>query len=491
MVLLSLEGIDAYRPIHFGRLIKEGATRDICIILTAWIIGLIACITLGVMSVSYEWYSLPVTWGGVDMSLTIYPPIVICMLWTLLFGYWWGAIPAYLSTLILSLTFGMDWDWAMLFAFSNPIGLAVFAIIYRAVTVQLSMRESGAILFFVLIAFFSSILASTGSFIWSYYYKLNSYDMYAIWQAWWVGGFLQKSLLVAPLLYVMVPIVEKWKNGKSWAPNVPPMNRKRVALLSAVVILAIGFFLSVIYQLNQNLYEAALLSGSYESLKDAFDIKNKSVFAVYWIMAITLVIVVTLGYKFFNLWLQTLDKAKLYAEEQARTDFLTGLYNRRAFFEHAHIIEAQARRFDHLYSIALIDIDHFKNINDTHGHNIGDIALKQVAQIIQNNVRDVDISARFGGEEFIILLPETSTDQAARLSDRILHAIRTTQIKVHENTILNLTVSIGIATNKNHKQDLETIVQQADQSLYHAKETGRNKRITFCPDTTCRTLIAG
>jgi len=165
---------------------------------------------------------------------------------------------------------------------------------------------------------------------------------------------------------------------------------------------------------------------------------------------------------------------KLNAEKLSRIDPLTAIYNRRAFTETASSIWHGAKRHDTPLSVMLLDLDHFKNINDTYGHMHGDKVLIQTAETIQELVRDSDIVARWGGEEFIILLPETNIKQATILAERVRQKIETLPITFN-STELFFTTSIGVAENTVDTPSIEAVIDQADKYLYQAKHTGRNK----------------
>lgn len=169
-----------------------------------------------------------------------------------------------------------------------------------------------------------------------------------------------------------------------------------------------------------------------------------------------------------------LQEAKATAEQQARTDVLTGLNNRRAFFEFAEAIDAQSRRYNHAYVIAMIDIDHFKSVNDTWGHETGNDALVVVGRVISDVLRETDIVGRIGGEEFAVILPETAVDKGTSLAERLREAIEATVIQTPKCEIM-VTISIGVAALDDPSCSLETVVANADAALYLAKNAGRNR----------------
>ncbi len=158
----------------------------------------------------------------------------------------------------------------------------------------------------------------------------------------------------------------------------------------------------------------------------------------------------------------------------ATYDPLTKLYNRRAIVEYAEKEVERSKRYNHQFSIILLDIDDFKGINDTYGHTIGDIVLKQLAEIIKNEVRDIDRVGRYGGEEFIIVLPETKTENAFKLAERIRTKILEREFNIGDYKI-SITISAGISGFRTHGDTFEEILQAADLALYQAKKKGKNQ----------------
>lgn len=162
---------------------------------------------------------------------------------------------------------------------------------------------------------------------------------------------------------------------------------------------------------------------------------------------------------------------------QAMHDPLTGLYNRRAFEEIAFHEIAGASRAGLPVSLLVFDLDHFKAVNDKHGHSAGDAMLKAVADALRISLRDEDFLCRWGGDEFCALLPRTNQDQARSLAGRALHSIGELTLSHHGKDI-NIEMSIGIVTDEDHSRSLLSLVDLADAALYRAKEQGRN-RIMF------------
>lgn len=171
------------------------------------------------------------------------------------------------------------------------------------------------------------------------------------------------------------------------------------------------------------------------------------------------------------------DKLRDYAfkmERLAVIDPLTGAYNRRHFFEVAEKEFCRSHRYNNPLSFILFDIDHFKKINDTYGHQTGDKVLKVLVEVCTDSLRASDTFARYGGEEFCIMLPETSMDQAHSQAERIRKALAGIPFK-HKDESFSFTVSLGVSSLKETDSKIDDIVARADTALYEAKNQGRNQ----------------
>lgn len=171
-----------------------------------------------------------------------------------------------------------------------------------------------------------------------------------------------------------------------------------------------------------------------------------------------------------------LERARLFEEVQslALTDPLTGLQNRRSVFELGRIEFSRARRLNRPFSCMMLDLDHFKKINDRFGHQAGDQILQNFATRCLASVRDGDLVGRYGGEEILILLPETDREMAMRVAERLGNAIAEKPFKIEDDAI-PITVSIGVAAQDENTPHLEALIARADQALYIAKHKGRNR----------------
>ncbi len=169
-----------------------------------------------------------------------------------------------------------------------------------------------------------------------------------------------------------------------------------------------------------------------------------------------------------------LQNEKYQAEHLARFDQLTGLYNRRAFYELVAPITVNALRYQQNLSVIILDIDRFKRINDTYGHSTGDKVIKITAEMIQKITRKGDISSRWGGEEFTILLPETNLEHARQLAERLRETIAQMKLFTTANPI-SITASLGVAEMTPGTPTVDELIKIADARLYQAKKAGRNR----------------
>jgi len=158
----------------------------------------------------------------------------------------------------------------------------------------------------------------------------------------------------------------------------------------------------------------------------------------------------------------------------ATTDPLTGLYNRRYFLERGQEEMRRARRYGHPLSLVMLDVDYFKRVNDSYGHEIGDHMLIKLAHILTNQCRTSDYIGRIGGEEFALLLTETSSATAYEVSSRLLESIRNARILLDDGKYVGFTVSAGVATLMTIDKGFDTLLRRADDALYHAKDEGRD-----------------
>jgi diguanylate cyclase (GGDEF)-like protein len=173
--------------------------------------------------------------------------------------------------------------------------------------------------------------------------------------------------------------------------------------------------------------------------------------------------------------------------DRATIDRLTGVYNRQALLSELFVEVERASRYERPLCVAFVDIDHFKVVNDSYGHESGDIVLRGVAQILSSNLRASDLMGRYGGEEFMLILTETNVEDGAALAEKLRTLVERARFDVPANQSLSVTISIGIVGGIGQQLRMETLVRDADAAMYSAKSLGRNQTYIFAePDEEAR-----
>jgi diguanylate cyclase (GGDEF)-like protein len=207
----------------------------------------------------------------------------------------------------------------------------------------------------------------------------------------------------------------------------------------------------------------SLIYGSFLFMAEKYDMEL--------LLRIPFLFIASLFYGYFTQLIGYERSRREKAESEARKDFLTSLPNRKAFDEQLKVEGERARRYGRPLSLLMVDIDNFKAVNDSLGHEWGDNVLRVVARTIATTIRQTDFAARYGGEEFVVIVPETEVDDALRLADRIRLAVKETPIATSRGLLL-VTVSIGASSNRTSDGSLD---RDADQALYLAKRRGKDR----------------
>ncbi|WP_202414232.1 GGDEF domain-containing protein [Duganella flavida] len=450
-----------YRELSPSRLWRHGGPLQKTFLFGGWLMLLVLCAWLGVGMVKWGWSGIPFEFGGVAVYLTVYPPLLICLLLTLTLGWWWGAIPAYCATLCLALYAGMPLQWAMLFGLSNPLGFAVMVIGYRATNMRRDLRGVTDLLFYVQQSFVACVFSSSGALIWSYTNDFDRTALLPVWQGWWLGAFVQSVLLVGPLMAMLWPWVQRWQSAHPRLMRDGHI-RSRKTLLGLLASVTLGV---LVYG-----YATTGLADSQVNL----DALRQTMWVFYWVFAVIVLFIAFFGYQLFLHWQKSQDALLVEMEKLATTDALTGLLNRREADRRMAAEWQRTRRSGHSTAMVLLDIDHFKQVNDQYGHPAGDAALRRLAGVIFSEMRTVDFAARYGGEEFLIVLPDTSLRGAHAFAERLREEVAASLVK-HEERSFQMQVSLGVATVHEDDASYERWISRADRALYRAKQGGRNR----------------
>jgi diguanylate cyclase (GGDEF)-like protein len=160
---------------------------------------------------------------------------------------------------------------------------------------------------------------------------------------------------------------------------------------------------------------------------------------------------------------------------QSIRDPLTGLFNRRYLEESLELECSRAERSREPIAVVMLDVDHFKRFNDTFGHDAGDVVLKHVGEILRRSIRQGDLACRYGGEEFVLVMPGTSVAEAAEVAERVRESIKRLEVAYRNQSLGKITISLGVAPHPAAGQTPAELIEAADQMLYAAKSAGRDR----------------
>ncbi|PSL12048.1 diguanylate cyclase (GGDEF)-like protein [Marinobacterium halophilum] len=618
------------------------------LILLLWVTSIAMSTLLGVAAVELNWSGIPVTFGDYTVHLTFYPPLILAMFWLFWFGFWWAAIPTWASTFILSLHYGMAPEWALLFACSDPLGLALLAMVYRALPAALQIRKPGNIALFILFSFAAAVLSSVGAFIWSHATHSQITGLYAVWQGWWLGFLVQNVLIVLPILLFADPTIRRWQKNTHLWPSRPLNERglRQTLVIALLLVSTVVLFTWLSASLTKNAIMTAAYSHDVYLWQPIARMVRDSLNALMTVLVILMIAMTLFGIYLFRYWsarlthshqmlirsnhrlsaeikereniqielqhryqmlnlmaqldarlhaaanaqeiitalseylprqlpqmegvlcrvnadrkleilvhwgrfpligvqhaatltvpehANTWDQVRTYDPEghhgvhralplksgqhllgvillgpapegdtavsavlqiltehlalaltnlrlreqlmeEATRDPLTGLYNRRYLHSRLDQELSRCQRHERPLSLMMIDIDHFKQLNDSLGHEAGDQALRSITRFIGEQIRESDIACRFGGEEIILVLPEASQIHSEERARRLLEGIALLRLTSRDGQPMpRLTVSIGLAVYPEHADSGEGLIHAADQAMYRAKANGRNQ----------------
>jgi diguanylate cyclase (GGDEF)-like protein len=463
-----------YRAFSIAALLRQGTPRDRWGALTAWLALVGICVLSGLATTSQGWYGMPLVFGGVHFYLTLYAPQIICMLLVLGVGWVWGAIPAYASTLALALYAGMPWPWAALFACADPLGFAVMAIGYRAIPTRRNLSNWFSWLFYIQLSFAASVCSSTGALIWGYTNHIDHSSILSIWYGWWFGIFLQSVFIAGPLMAWLWPRMLSWRQRYSKPIlNTQKDVRRRILYMLSTVTAGVLLYGFQTMQLSVHQSELAPL-GDLAALRHALSLIQQTLWAFFWVFAVIILFTSLMGYQLYRHYQETNDRLLQESRTLARTDGLTGLLNRRAMDEHLQTVFDRLHGTGRPASLLLLDIDHFKRINDQYGHPAGDAVICHIATLIRRIVSERDTATRYGGEEFLVLLPEAGIQDSVLLAERLRGSLAATSAS-YESQSIGCQVSIGVAELQAGDAGYSDWLRRADRALYEAKQTGRNR----------------
>jgi diguanylate cyclase (GGDEF)-like protein len=434
----------------------------------AWA-GLTAlAVALAVLEARLDWSGLPVRIGPVTFGVSVYPPLSIALVLAVWVGPVWGLVPAWLATFASALTAGVPLPTAAIFALATPAEVFLLWGSMVALNIDPALPRPSDVRRFLAAGLVAASGSSLAILIWNESRHVDLVAGQRLWQGWLLGDLFQIALVAAPILHFVGPRANAFLERQFDArPQLEFRYRDGVrwtALVSVTlaVLAVLGLRMALV---SLRIPESAVTAAGDPLLPR---LREMMLF-----VALLLGVVLVTSSAFAASLARLGDREKA----SARLDPLTGCLNRRAFHE-AFAREAdRSARLGAPLSVLTIDVDRFKALNDAHGHAFGDEMLRQFARRVTALVRSHDHVVRWGGEEFVVLLPHTDPRDALALAERIRAGIESPEFKAGDRA-LTLTCSVGVAGTRTFPADADALVAQSDAACYEAKRAGRNRTVS-------------
>ena len=440
--------------------------RGVAGVRTAWLTVGLLTVLLAYLEARLNWSGIPVKIAGFEFSLTIYPPLFLTLLLTLWLGPSWGGTFAWLATFMSGLIQGMGWPLAALFGLSTPLELLIVWGCLAILGVAPDLRGRGAVWRYLGVAVIASTASSLAALIYIDSRSLDIVSGQRVWQGWIVGDVLSMVLAI-PVLRGAGPRVRHWVDRQFPEPPRQEVSYTRsVVLVSAIVIILMTL-------VGQGVWR---MVGSLQISEEARTVAGEPLLPRLRELALFLALLVAVTFATTMVFTAALARVSERERLVSRRDPLTGAFNRRAFREEYRREADRSRRLGRGMAVVLLDLDHLKAINDRHGHDVGDEVLRQLVHRVSTVIRDHDLLFRWGGDEFVLLLPHTSGEDAPQLAERVRTAISATPMVSHTVADqVRVTVSCGVAGSPEAPAEPEALLALADAALYRAKREGRDR----------------
>ncbi len=436
-------------------------------VVAAWVLINVISVVTGVLNVQWGWNAMPVAIGPLRIELTFYPPLVLGLLCAVWLGPTWGIVPAYLANLASALSSGINWPLGALFSLAGAIEIAIFWGSMVTLNVSPDLRRLRDFLRFTAVALVAPTTSSLAVIIWNTAHGLDFRAGQSTWRGWVLGDFAQALLIVAPVLHWLGRPVKNLVDRQF--PSSPRQNLTytRAAFLSFTVFALMGVLVFV---------GIGMLQSSLDIDPRTLTMKGEPLGPRLFEVELFLGLLVVASIVATGVFSTALARMGERQRSLAYRESLTGCFNRRAFHELFQREAERSRRLGQGLSLVFLDVDHFKALNDARGHETGDRLLQQLALRIQSVIRETDLLFRWGGEEFVILLPHTSPPDARALAERVRVAVAERPfLGVDLHPAVQMTVSLGAAGTDEPPALAEGLLARADAACYEAKRRGRNR----------------
>ena len=433
-----------------------------------WLLALLASVGFAVANVVFGWNALEVSVFGLPVDITLYPPFLLSVLMVLWLGPTWGAIAIYLANLTSALVSGMDPKMSAVFAIAGVVETLMLWGSLVLLRVDPDLRRWRDAAWFGGASLVAAVTGSLAAILWNTSHALDPAAGQRVWRGWVVGD-LAQILLLAPILAVAGRHVRGWIDRQ-----LPSSPRREFSythgvglVVAAFAVLGLVVFLGV-YQAIGSLEVALETTGRGELLLP----RLREIVLVMGLLSTALIVATGM----FSTALAHMGERQ---RRNAQLDSLTGCFNRRVFPLLLAREAERSRRLGVGLGQLFIDLDRFKSVNDRHGHATGDAVLVETARRIEAALRQTDVVFRWGGEEFLVLLPHTPEGEVATIAERVRAAVRgidfaaVPRLAVLVDT--HLSASVGTAWTDRFPVDGDAMVIAADTACYRAKEAGGDR----------------
>jgi diguanylate cyclase (GGDEF)-like protein len=423
-------------------------------------------VATGVLNVWLGWNGLSFSVAAITVDVTVYPPFLIALLLTVWLGPGWGVVPLYLANLASALASGLTLGMSAVFALAAPVELILIWGSMVLLNVDPSLRTRRDLMALVAISLIAATASSLATPIWNAANQLDFVEGLRVWRGWVVGDLAQVAFIAAPVLALFsdrVRFALVWRFPDS---AVHPASHRAAVAFVTVIFFMLGAlaFVGVRGLVAALQLDPGTLTPGGDLLLPRLEEIGVLMMVVFVVLMLTAVV-----------YTGALARLSERDRRLALRDPLTGALNRRAFPEIYEREAARSQRLAEGLAVLFLDLDHFKRLNDGHGHVVGDLVLQHFSRLLAGLVRDTDFVFRWGGEEFLVLLPHTSPDEAPVMAERIRGAVEAEEIAFRGGrSPVRLTVSIGAAGTLAPPLDPAVLIAGADSAAYRAKERGRN-----------------
>lgn len=434
-----------------------------------WTGATLLAVGLALLEARFDWSGLPLSIGPLTLGFTIYPPLTVALLLAIWLGPPWGMVPGFLATFASALSVGIPVPVAAVFALATPLEVLILWGSLVTLNISPDLRRWSDLRRFLAAGLIAAAASSVAALIWSDSQHVGLAESQRLWQGWLLGDLAQIALVVAPILHWAGPRVRAALDRHFQTPPRREFSYRSSVLLTLLVSVTL---------VGLTAMGARLLMGSLRIPETAVTAMGEPLLPrlreiALFIGLMVAVLLVTTG-------AFSASMARLGDRERALAvrDALTGCFNRRGFYRLFRREADRARRLASGVSLISFDIDNFKAINDAHGHGVGDEVLRLLARRVRALIREPDLLVRWGGEEFLILLPHTLPADALPLAERVRAGVAGEPFEVGEDgRPVPLTVSLGTAGGRAREGDLDAdrLVARADEALLRAKRDGRNR----------------